>query len=158
MGNNASGNNLSEGHIFVISDGFHLPVIFEFLHSDEGYCDGDQREFRHCYINFKGKDDASTVAGNIARIIKQANDSNWVDVSASVVGGLDTVLLLNDSEEYKGTTGNQPLLTTIPDGALRREGMSGGVGYDCPEGSPCLNNDDCAPSLKCNSRKRCVSK
>jgi hypothetical protein len=58
------------------------------------------------------------------------------------------VILTNN---HQGSFGNQPLTTTVSDPGFAVNGMSGGVGYDCPKGAGCTRDEDCQSGLKCTS-------
>jgi hypothetical protein len=49
----------------------------------------------------------------------------------------------------QGTAGNRTITTTVTAMGFSVSGMAGGRAFDCPSGTGCVSDSDCAPGLTC---------
>lgn len=129
---------INDGQTFTLNDGVNTPTIFEF---DLGTNTAPGR----IRIAVPSGSTATNVAASIAEAI------NGVDgtllIGATVSASDDTVV--NLTNDQPGSFGNQPISETVTDSGFRVIGMSGGSGHDCPAGTSCTTNADCASGLTC---------
>jgi cysteine-rich repeat protein len=154
---------IHEGDVVVLSDGSNLPVTFRFsatCGSPWTYSytcdDGDNQPA--CCISLKKSADVYDGAPQLASKLRDAvNMMFWpplaaLNVSAIIEDSSDTVVQLTHGSPV--AWGNQYIKTTTTSG-LAVEGMSGGVGHDCPDNSQCMSDDDCATNSECKRDMHC---
>ena len=126
-----AGSKIRDGEKFLIEDG-KQGVWFEF--DNDG---GVSSKAVAVVFSDAGVYD---VAINVRNAIERATT---LKVEVKVDGGY--VELEN---KYYGL-GNRGIVELVADPDFIVEGMSGGVGRDCPEGERCVVDSDCADPLKC---------
>jgi len=124
---------VADGETFVLHDGFG-PIPFEFDDDDQLDTDGQVISFSQP-LNVEAVRDAIVAAVNAAPGL----------AIIAVAGDAGTVMLTN---EHQGPVGNHAITDLVSSSTFTHTGMSGGAGYDCPEGTGCFNNDSCA-SARC---------
>jgi cysteine-rich repeat protein len=131
----AAASVVGDAELFIVNDGLQS-VVFEF---DKN---GDHTS-THVRINIKDLW-ASGVAVAIARAI---NAHESLQVVAEVDEEVPRVVNLR--HERAGVYGNHDIVETVSTSDFRVQGLSGGRGYFCPEGTGCAMDADCAPELEC---------
>ena len=143
----AGGNKINGGETFTLSDGIHAPVIFEF-DKNGSVASG------HVAVAITNSYADTDVATAIVSAIASAGAN--LDISANVGTGAQAnrVLLTNNNP---GSFGNQSIYENVGNNAFWVLGMSGGAGLDCPESTGCSSNQDCDPSLICDTSSHTCS-
>ncbi|MFY0581354.1 hypothetical protein ACN28S_50265 [Cystobacter fuscus] len=126
-----------EGDTFTLDDGLHPPVVFEF-DRDGSVASGHQK------VPVTNGLPANQVAQSIYSAINGVGGD--FQISASSIEGNYVFLTHNQH----GAFGNKPILESTDStgdvkDALLATGMSGGKGFDCPQSTGCVRNEDCAP-------------
>lgn len=133
---------MEDGEVFSISDGWPKStggprsngslnrVFFEF--DRDGHVS-------HSHRAIGLKEGAS--AGDIAKAIVDAIEDSNLDVRVEVGDAANSVSL---SHRAVGSFANQPIIQSVAHEDFVVNGMSGGVGYDCPENARCSRDEDCA--------------
>ncbi|MCY1022177.1 DUF4215 domain-containing protein [Pyxidicoccus sp. MSG2] len=127
------GGEIHDGEILVISDG-PIQKIFEF-NTEGGVASAHVR----LAIPKIDKDFAVPIA--IAKAIDDETDFNLI-----VTREWNVIKL---KAARNGSFANQPIIKSSDERSLRVDGMSGGVARDCPAGTGCKIDDDCADGLWC---------
>ncbi|WP_208729759.1 DUF4215 domain-containing protein [Corallococcus exercitus] len=141
----SSSTNMNDGETFTIADGINVPVTFEIDR------DGKIRNAENQRVAVE----ISTTSVQIALIIRDAINAvpEPFEIKASVATNSSTV---NVTHTLMGSFGNQAMTETITASAFKVIGLSGGSGYDCPEGTNCVGDVDCAPGLICGPSRVCT--
>jgi len=126
-----AGSQLVDGETFTLSDGVSTRV-FEF-DEDGGVTPGN------ILLYYPG---ATSI--QMATAIVVGIGSTPLTISASSV--FSNVTLVNTTP---GIAGNQPITETVADPGFVVIGMADGGGRDCPAGTGCTSNFDCAPPFTC---------
>ncbi|MBN1205896.1 MAG: DUF4215 domain-containing protein [Myxococcaceae bacterium] len=142
--------NISPGDSFVISDGMNPPVTFKFASTCTNPLCANTDGFPRCCISLGNNPTEHDLTQEIHDTINIIRNRDELEVSAGIDSGRVTI-----RHHRTGTLGNQRIISSDPD-ALRSEGMSGGVGADCPANSWCRGDDDCAEGLQCQDDHRCA--
>jgi cysteine-rich repeat protein len=132
-------NSISDGDFFTLNDGVRL-VIFEFRKSGNA-------ARGHTAIPIVAGTDEFAVALAIQTVIN-ANSLNF-GIAATADGQQ-----VNLRNKTVGTRGNQ-ISTQNAGGSIEITPMTGGLGRDCPSGTRCRTDDDCAPNLTCRNTGLC---
>jgi hypothetical protein len=122
-------NTITDGQTLTLGDGVHTE-IFE-LNRNAGCGSGT------VCVNISGN--ATSVASSIATAINSEWTAGRLTITASASAG--TVTMVNT---VAGVAGNVGLATTVTAGAWSMTGMDGGLGFDCPSGTGCTSDADCA--------------
>ena len=135
---------LLDGQYFVLSDGLHPAVTFEFDSNGTFFSGPDRVRIDISTPTDGGLGDASEVATSIIAAV--ASVGAMLGITASPGATQGTVSLLNTTI---GGFGNQVIVSTVTAPGFNVSGMSGGSGSDCAPGVGCLSTDDCRPALTC---------
>ncbi len=128
--------DLVDGETFILNDGLHVPVVFEFDKTGSTTAG-------HIAISI----DDSHTAENVAAIIRDvihAIPNQTLAITATVNGSTVTF-----QHSLPGGTGNQSILKTVTHPDFSMKGMSGGRPYACSEGIGCVKSSDCERGLAC---------
>lgn len=131
-----AGSEIDDGDSITLSDGLRPPLVLE-LDDDGVVSPGAVR------VAFSRAWSAVAVARAIGNAISASALSLWANVSGAVV----TVEHL-----IPGSMGNQPIEASGP---FSVSGLEGGLGNDCPAGTPCAQDADCDPRLVCGTDGFC---
>jgi hypothetical protein len=127
-----------DGETFTVGDGINPPVTFEF------------EKFGGVVASHVRVDVPSgRTQEQMAVIIRDAinNVGASLRIAAAITTPLDVVRL---THELEGSFGNQPISETVVESSqFSVNGMSGGSGVDCPEGTGCKTDSDCNRGLVC---------
>ncbi|WPB78160.1 DUF4215 domain-containing protein [Archangium violaceum] len=138
----ADGSHIEEGEILSIHDGFKR-LTFEFTTGISSHSSS------HIPIRIE-LDDPNRTAKAIKRAITDSRSSKGFKISPQIdeFFSPNQISLTNDQS---GAFGNKSIITSNQTGSIEITGMSGGKGYDCPEGMGCTHDEDCDRnlSLKC---------
>lgn len=134
-----TGSQLFDAETFSISDGTNLPVIFEFDTNGS-------TQTGHIAVAITSAMTATQVASTIEQVI----NAQPFSVTATATGS--RVDLTNDNF---GAFGNQAMTEQVRNTSFKISGMSGGTSSDCPAGTGCTFDEDCAPGLTCSASKKC---
>jgi cysteine-rich repeat protein len=129
-----TGSDLKEGEYFILNDGLHPAVFFEF--DKNGSVSGSR-----IAVPITSAMSAVQLASVIESTI---NSAPWVGITAAA-SSLDVDLTNNAA----GSFGNRLISETVATSQFSVTGMSGGAGYDCPAGARCARTEDCDLSLEC---------
>ncbi len=135
------GNKIIDESIFSISDGVHLPILFEF---DRG---NGSSSPSHVRIKFNPHSSPKDIASAVKEAIERKNEYH-LNITAWIDKKNENAIHLKHHET--GGHGNQPIIKTSTDSAYTVNGMSGGRSKDCPIDTDCVEPDDCARGLVCN--------
>jgi cysteine-rich repeat protein len=133
-------SGVSDGNTLSLDDGVNNVAVFEFD------SDGSLNDPGNIRIALSTSND--TLAGNMAAAINKP--TTIIDITAQ--RSSNVVTLTNDRST---ALGNRPISGVFSSNALRVSGMSGGAGADCPQGTGCARNEDCAIGATCLSSKIC---
>ncbi|QRK11816.1 DUF4215 domain-containing protein [Archangium violaceum] len=122
-------SSLKDRETFTLNDGIHPPVVFEF--DNNGSVSSPRIR-----VNIAGLSTSTEAALSIVTAINGVGTE--LQISATSSGNI--VTLTNDMH---GTFGNTLITETVTGSGFRVNGMSGGAGYDCPEGTRCAVDADC---------------
>jgi hypothetical protein len=131
-------SSLLNGETFTLSDGIHAPVTFEF--SSLATVGAG-----HVQIQRMAGSAASAVANSIRTAI--LSGVSGLAVAATINPSNAAQVLIQD--QNPGVPGNVAITETVSNSGFMVSGMSGGVGDDCPTGTGCSQNDDCASRICC---------
>jgi cysteine-rich repeat protein len=132
----SSGSPLNDNDRFTINDGFGVSRTFEF---DSNSMLSNAAFVRIAYTN---ADSATTVRDSI----KGAINTSGLGILATDAGS-SGVRLTNDEDS---ALGNQTITDNVGTSSVFITGMSGGLAGDCPNTTPCNDDDDCR-SRNCSS-------
>ncbi|WP_164018788.1 DUF4215 domain-containing protein [Pyxidicoccus trucidator] len=128
------GGLIADGEIFSISDG-RARLFFEFNKTG-------QVPDSHVEVSIGDGTAARGVAWAMAVAITKQISNGKLDIQVTGPGDKDALVRLDNVAP--GTHGNQALIESVKDRGFLAEGMSEGAGHDCPEGTRCTRNEDCA--------------
>jgi cysteine-rich repeat protein len=128
---------LADGEVFVLDDGLHAPVIFEF---DVG----DGVAPSRVAVAITSATLADAVADAITALVGALSPQlNLIATRGAVTG---QVLLVNTQP---GGFGNHPIFETVANAGFVAAGLGGGGGRDCGLLVGCRTDDDCRAGLTC---------
>ncbi|WP_257453293.1 DUF4215 domain-containing protein [Archangium lipolyticum] len=128
-------SGIQDGQTFTISDGINPPIIFEF---DRNNSHNNSR----VPVPVSNSTPADQIALGIVTAINGVTDP--FEIKATSSGNIVTL-----THNMQGTIGNQVMTETVQDGNFKVNGMKGGGGYDCTEGTKCTTTADCERGLTC---------
>jgi cysteine-rich repeat protein len=128
-------DRIRDGEVFIIGSGKKI-YIFEFNTT------GESPE-THVPINLRKDASDDAVAEVIAKAI-----NGIVDPDFGISAGLKKNTVTLDAAS-KGSFENCPIIESVMNASFKVTGMSGGVGLDCPKGTGCKEEGDCAEGLSC---------
>jgi len=129
-------SSIVDGETFTLNDGVNQEV-FEFDKGDGGTTG-------HVVVDISSAGGANGVAGTVNGAINTEQTAGRLTITSS---RSSNVLSLTNTQA--GSAGNQPITETVANSGFLVSGMSGGRAFDCPAGTGCVGNSDCAPGLTC---------
>jgi cysteine-rich repeat protein len=151
-----AGGSIEDGDTLTLNDGVHVPKIFEF---DRG-SQVEAGRVRIAVRKKSGNTDVDMSANEVAQSMRAAINLTHFDaaplmIDATGAASSAVVTLRNITVNPEaGSFGNQHILDTVNNAGFLVVHMSGGAGDDCPMGTPCGHDVDCA-SGSCNSMGIC---
>jgi cysteine-rich repeat protein len=132
-----SGNQIRDGEIFSLSDG-QTRRVFEFKKQGKA-------PDSHVTVEVRGNYSPGMVARAIGEAITQAfGDSLTVEPTER-----EETLVVRVNQP--GAHANLPIFESVGDEVFTVEGLHGGAGHDCPDGTGCQSDDDCEHGLLCRA-------
>jgi hypothetical protein len=131
---NVQASSLHDGETFVLSDGAHKPITFEF-NSGAGT--------KGHIVIAPGTSDAHGMAQKVVTAINGSGLS-LTAVNPTTPNNSIRAVITNSTP---GLLGNVQITETVADGGFTVSGMQGGLGGDCSAGVGCKSNDDCASTI-----------
>lgn len=125
-------NSMTDGETFTLDDGMNPAVVAELDVAGDGVTAGN--------VQVDISADPQAVGVRDAIVLAINNQAATLRISASP-NATTIVDLIHDQQTGLG---NQIITETVADMDFVVVGMSGGAGYDCPSGTGCTDNGDCA--------------
>lgn len=129
-------SNIVDGETFTLNDGVSQE-IFEFDKGDGGTTG-------RVVVDISSAGGANGVASIVNGSINTEHTAGRLTISSS---RNNNVLSLTNTQP--GSAGNQAITETVANSGFTVTGMSGGRAFDCPSGTGCVGDSDCAPGLAC---------
>jgi cysteine-rich repeat protein len=138
-----SADRLGDAEYFVLDDGVHPAVAFEFDKDAPPAITLGRVRVDVTLLDDGGVRNADLVADSMVAAISATSSLNFMVQR----GGGDGGVLLGNT--VLGTSGNRPILDSVVDLGFQVTGMSRGVAQDCGRDVGCKVDADCLPSLSC---------